>query len=178
MSISNNIITIGENYLGKPYKWGALLGDTRSFDCSSFTAQVFKEIGIVIPRVSRDQAKKGINVPFEQLVKGDLVFFDTSGLNDGSISHVSIYAGSGKLLHAYSKGVGYSDLNYHYWKNAYVSSKRIIPEPIKDIEHTVKSGDTLWSLSKLYSVSVTSLMTHNNMVNNLLQIGQVVKIPK
>ncbi|WP_410906171.1 NlpC/P60 family protein [Priestia sp. SIMBA_032] len=53
----DRIIKTGENYLRRPYSYGASIGDLSKFDCSSFTAQVFKGNGITLPRVSSDQAK-------------------------------------------------------------------------------------------------------------------------
>lgn len=50
-------ILYGEQYLGTPYEFGADYGQTKTFDCSSFTKTVFAKIGINLPRVSRDQAK-------------------------------------------------------------------------------------------------------------------------
>jgi hypothetical protein len=76
---SNNIIKTLENraksFLGTKYVWGAT--GPNKFDCSGFTQWVFRDIGIDIPRVSRDQAKVGEYVTFNNLKKGDMVFFDT-----------------------------------------------------------------------------------------------------
>jgi cell wall-associated NlpC family hydrolase len=94
---ANHIISFGDNYLGAPYKFGAAAGQTRNFDCSSFTQYVFKKNGINIPRSSKQQVKLGHFVAKSQLKKGDLVFFSVPG-KPGVINHVAIYAGNGVIL--------------------------------------------------------------------------------
>ncbi|MED4287082.1 C40 family peptidase [Priestia megaterium] len=85
---------------------GASSGDLSKLDCSSFTAQMFKENGITLPRVISDQAKTGTTVSGSNLQKGDLVFYDTD--YDGVVNHVGIYADSNKMINAVaSKGVSY-----------------------------------------------------------------------
>ncbi|WP_372587285.1 C40 family peptidase [Priestia megaterium] len=59
----------GEKYLRPPYSYGASIGDLSKFDCSSFTAQVFKENGITLPRVSSEQTKTGTAVSVSNLQK-------------------------------------------------------------------------------------------------------------
>jgi len=91
--------------------WG---GNTPSqgFDCSGFTKYVFAKYGIALPRTSREQARVGRAIPadFRALRPGDLMMFAEPGR---AISHVAIYAGDGRIIHASSSvgGVGYTDLN-------------------------------------------------------------------
>lgn len=119
-----DIIKTGEKYLGRPYQYGAVLGKTSSFDCSSFTAKVFKENGITLPRTSRDQSKVGVRVSKANLRKGDLVFYDTD--YDGVINHVGIHAGTSSMLHAGStKGVSYANTKY-YWSPRFVTARRVL----------------------------------------------------
>lgn len=120
------IIRTANKYLGTPYEFGAKYGQTRTFDCSSFVKYVYAKHGINLPRVSRDQAKKGTYVSLKNLKKGDLVFFKSAGSSSKRITHVAIYAGNNKLLHTYGKGgVKYTEFS-QYWKNRYVTSKRVI----------------------------------------------------
>ncbi len=63
-----------------------------STDCSGWTQHVFKKFGVNLPRVSRDQARTGQPVTFQQLKMGDLMFFSTRA--DKVITHVGIYMGS------------------------------------------------------------------------------------
>jgi len=61
-------------------------------DCSGWAQGVFKKFGVSLPRVSRDQAKTGTPVKFDQLQIGDLMFFSTRA--DKTITHVGIYMGN------------------------------------------------------------------------------------
>ncbi|GIO13096.1 hypothetical protein J19TS2_26510 [Cohnella xylanilytica] len=121
---SLELLSIGKEYIGTPYEFGATAGDTESFDCSSFVQYVFKQMDVSLPRTSVTQAKMGVKVEKGYLSVGDLVFFRTGG---SGISHVAIYAGNGKILHASSsKGVAISDMNTSYWKKSYVTARRVL----------------------------------------------------
>ncbi len=104
------MLRTASEYVGAPYVWG---GNTpHGFDCSGFTKYVFAKYHISLPRTSREQARVGRAVPaeFAALRPGDLMMFAEPGQ---AISHVAIYAGNGRILHASSSnhGVGYTDLN-------------------------------------------------------------------
>ncbi|HLO11405.1 MAG TPA: NlpC/P60 family protein [Pseudoneobacillus sp.] len=62
-------------------------------DCSSWVQHVYAKFGIDLPRTSREQAKVGTPLTFQQLKKGDLVFFGSNA--NGTITHVGIYLGHG-----------------------------------------------------------------------------------
>ena len=70
----------------------------------------------------------GSYVSKSNLRAGDLVFFDTSGPNNGAISHVGIYIGGGQMIHASSgKGqVVITSMNTSYWNKAYVTARRVV----------------------------------------------------
>jgi peptidoglycan endopeptidase LytE len=124
-SLADRIIQIGEKYLGAKYLYGASPSRTDAFDCSSFTMRVFGEAGISLPRSSAAQSQVGTPVPFNQLQKGDLIFFDTDF--NGTINHVGIYAGNGQMLNAStSKGVSYTWIGSSYWKERFVKAVRVI----------------------------------------------------
>ncbi|MBJ6363665.1 C40 family peptidase [Paenibacillus sp. GCM10012307] len=123
---ADNIIAIGKKYLGTKYVFGAPTGITASFDCSSFTQYIYKKNGISLPRLSQDQAKKGITVKKANLQKGDLVFFKVPSRGK-SIAHVAVYIGNNKILHTYGDGgVKFSDLNSPHWESNYVTARRVI----------------------------------------------------
>ncbi len=110
-------------FWGAPYQWG---GETPSgTDCSGFTQKTFQRAGIALPRVSRDQFKRGIPLRVEDLAPGDLVFFDPK--RTGTISHVGIYLGQNRFAHsATSNGVAYSELvGDNYWWPAYRGARRL-----------------------------------------------------
>ncbi|OUM87480.1 MAG: hypothetical protein BAA01_12435 [Bacillus thermozeamaize] len=123
-AVADRIIATGMKYIGTPYYFGARSGDTRRFDCSSFTQYVYGVNGIKLPRTSRQQAQVGTYVPRSQVQKGDLVFFSTK--RNGRIDHVAIYMGDSKLLHAITRpGVTVSKVT-SYWSNTYVGARRVI----------------------------------------------------
>ncbi|MFC5531920.1 C40 family peptidase [Cohnella yongneupensis] len=122
---ADNIVKLGKRYLGVKYRFGAPSGSTSSFDCSSFTQYIYGKYGIKLPRVSSSQAKRGYKVAKANLKKGDLVFFSVR--TPGKVSHVGVYAGSGKVLHTYgAPGVTYSNMNNSYWKSHYITARRVL----------------------------------------------------
>ncbi|HEY0828188.1 MAG TPA: C40 family peptidase [Bacilli bacterium] len=107
--------------LGTPYKWGGT--STKGFDCSGFIIYVFKHYKIELPRTSKSQAKIGEKVSKDDLRPGDLVFFNTNGVN---ISHAGIYLGNGEFAHSSSsRGVRISKMNEAYYAKRYVTARRI-----------------------------------------------------
>lgn len=88
-----------KKHLGKPYVYGASSNDINKFDCSSFVQKVFKDIGIKLPRTSKEQSNISSKIKLNSLELGDLIFFDTLG---HGVSHVGIYLGNGKFVHASS----------------------------------------------------------------------------
>jgi len=97
--------------LGAPYVWGAT-GPSR-FDCSGLTQWAWKQAGVSIPRTSQQQAGYGRPVALKDIQAGDLV---TSNWGSGPNSHVALYIGGGKVIHAPAPGktVRVADLNAHY----------------------------------------------------------------
>ena len=121
------VLHTADAYVGVPYVWG---GNTpKGFDCSGFTKYVFAKYGVTLPRTSREQVRAGSAVPadFRALRPGDLMMFAEPG---EAISHVAIYAGNGRIIHASSSngGVGYTDLNAGGdWFVAYfVAARRVL----------------------------------------------------
>lgn len=104
----SSLKAIAESKLGTPYGWGAK--GPNSFDCSGFTSWVFRQAGKNIPGDSRSQYASSTKVSNPQ--PGDLVFFG----KNGTVTHVGIYAGSGRFIGAQSKGVGYDNVHASYWE--------------------------------------------------------------
>ncbi|MDQ0382191.1 NlpC/P60 family protein [Amycolatopsis thermophila] len=81
---------------GKPYAWGA--AGPNAYDCSGLVQWAFKQAGVDLPHSSSAQSTLGTPVAQSQLQPGDLVFFYTP------VSHVGIYVGDGKIVHASTSG--------------------------------------------------------------------------
>jgi cell wall-associated NlpC family hydrolase len=105
------VLNTADKYVGVPYVWG---GNTpeQGFDCSGFTKYVFAKQGVGLPRTSREQARAGdrVALDFGEMRPGDILLFAEPG---ESVSHVAIWVGSGRIIHASSAmgGVGYLDLD-------------------------------------------------------------------
>ena len=120
--IREKIIKTARRYVGVPYRWGGESPRT-GFDCSGYTMVVYRLNGLDLPRSSRQQWKFGKQVGRGQLQKGDLVFFATNG--GRRISHVGIYAGDDKFLHAPRRGrrIQTSALSSPYFRTRYVGAR-------------------------------------------------------
>lgn len=110
-SIGEKIANFAKGLVGKPYVFGST--GPNSFDCSGLIVYVFNKYGISLPRTSQTQAHVGKRVKKSELQIGDLVFSNTYG----SLSHVGIYIGNGKFVHAANAGTGVtiSDVNDSYY---------------------------------------------------------------
>ena len=126
--LGEEIVEYGKLFIGTPYVWGG--NDLRNgVDCSGLTKKVFEGFDINISRLSYTQVNDGKKVSKSELRPGDLVFFDTSGENNGNISHVGIYAGNDLFLHAdCTKGVTISSLSNAYYARNYVTGSRILSD--------------------------------------------------
>ena len=107
---ARRVVPEGERYIGVPYKWGG--SSPRSgFDCSGFVQYVYGSQGVDLPRTSRQMAGAGVGVSASRssLTVGDLLLF----AQNGTINHVAIYAGGGRIIHSSSTGGGvrYDDLD-------------------------------------------------------------------
>lgn len=120
--LRDNIIKTADSFIGVPYRWGGT-SVKEGFDCSGFTMTVYKLNGLDLPRSSKAQWSKGVSVGRNQLKQGDLVFFRTT--KSGNISHVGIYAGNGRFIHAPGRGdhVQRTSLNNRYFRVHFTGAK-------------------------------------------------------
>ncbi len=109
-------------YRGVPYRWAGMT--TRGMDCSGLVARVLISHGIKAPHNSRQLYRLGVPVSRDRLQPGDLVFFNTTGRG---ISHVGIYIGDQKFVHASSGGgkVRVDRLDAGYYHRRYVGARRV-----------------------------------------------------
>jgi cell wall-associated NlpC family hydrolase len=121
-----NIAKVALSQMGKTYSWGAT--GPFEFDCSGFTQFVYKQNGISLPRVSKDQAQEGEFIERENLKRGDLIFFSSSKSDD--VHHVGIYLGDNRFIHASSakKRVTISNLNENYYTKHFKWGRRLIEQ--------------------------------------------------
>lgn len=118
------VVEYAHSLIGKRYIYAAT--GPNAFDCSGLTYYIFKnQLDIIIPRVSGTQATVGTKVDRNQLIPGDLVFFNTVGTR---ISHVGLYIGDGNMIHASSsKGqVRIDTIDSGWYYSRFVTARRII----------------------------------------------------
>ncbi len=110
--------------LGIKYRYGGEAPNT-GFDCSGLVIYAAeKSLGLKLPRQSSDIAREGVAIKSNELKKGDLVFFNTRGHR---FSHVGIYLGNRKFVHAPRKGsvVRIENMDIAYWKKRYNGARRL-----------------------------------------------------
>jgi len=107
---------------GVPHRDGGL--SKSGVDCSGFVYLTFaEEFGVRLPRTTARQVQQGIVVAQQDLIAGDLVFFQT-GIKQ---RHVGIYVGNNQFIHtSSSRGVMSSRLDNPYWQDAYWHSRRVV----------------------------------------------------
>lgn len=109
-------------YIGVPYAWGGT--SFNGVDCSGFVQAVFEHNGIDLPRTADGQFETGRPVRSDDLQPGDLVFFQTYA---PGASHVGIYLGRGRFVHASSSdGVRVDALATAYYAERYIGARRLI----------------------------------------------------
>ncbi|MDD3165182.1 MAG: SH3 domain-containing C40 family peptidase [Oscillospiraceae bacterium] len=123
-SVSSQLISYAQNYLGTRYVWG---GTTPSgFDCSGFTRYVYAAFGYSLNRTAANQLGNGTSVSKSSLAVGDLVFFANTYSSSAAATHVGIYVGNGQFIHAASGGVKITNLSDSFYASRYVGARRIL----------------------------------------------------
>jgi hypothetical protein len=122
IDLRSEIVGTARRFIGTPYRWGGTSRD-KGFDCSGLTMVVYQLNGLKLPRSSRQQYRAGIPIGRDELMQGDLVFFATAG--GSRISHVGIYVGKGRFIHAPGRGkrIRTSLLTRRYYKTRYMGAR-------------------------------------------------------
>jgi murein DD-endopeptidase len=109
--------------LGKPYRYGGAT-PSAGFDCSGLVQFSFRQAGVAVPHNTERQRLASRPVRRADLRRGDLLFFDQEGKKN---SHVGIYLGAGKFVHAPSSGkeVRSDRLDSPYWKKHLSETRRL-----------------------------------------------------
>lgn len=114
-------VKVATAFLGAPYRWGGV--SLRGLDCSAFVKKIYELFDVSLPRTAREQAHVGTAVAREDMIEGDLVFFNTRR----SFGHVGIYIGNNEFVHASSGNriVKIDNLNEAYFNKRFVKAVRL-----------------------------------------------------
>jgi len=121
---ASDLVVNAMGFLGVPYRRGGNSADT-GFDCSGFVRAMYEQtIGLVLPRRANEQAAATAAIDKTELQPGDLVFFNTMRR---AFSHVGIYVGGGKFIHAPKPGakVRVEDMSGSYWARRFDGARRV-----------------------------------------------------
>ena len=125
-ALSNEVLMRAISLVGTPYRYGGNSPEG-GFDCSGLVDYVFLDAaGLRLPRSTRELIELDApEVRRDRLQPGDLVFFNPGG---GSASHIGIYVGEDRFVHAPSAGgtVRLDTLQIEYWNQAYKGAKRVL----------------------------------------------------
>jgi cell wall-associated NlpC family hydrolase len=112
------------SWIGVRYRFGGQ-DEKKGFDCAGLVRRVYATIAVDLPRTAAGQYREGCLVPREELQPGDLVFFRNTYKR--GISHVGIYIGGGRFVHAASRrrSVVVDDLDAPYYRKRYAGARRI-----------------------------------------------------
>ncbi len=120
------VISYAESFLGTKHKMSGV--DFNGIDCSGLVFTSHSKFGLHLPRSSQEQARFGKVIPtFDDLQRGDLVFYYNSYKTSNFITHVGIYLGNEKFIHtSSSKGVVISKVNdKYYWGERFLFGCRL-----------------------------------------------------
>lgn len=121
---ASTLVSSAMGLLGVPYRYGGNSPET-GLDCSGLVRLVFEQsVGKVLPRRAADQAAATETIARSELKPGDLVFFNTMRR---AFSHVGIYVGDGKFVHAPRSGarVRVEDMRKNYWQTRFNGARRV-----------------------------------------------------
>jgi cell wall-associated NlpC family hydrolase len=126
IAASGDVASFAVQFVGYRYRWGGA-SPKSGFDCSGLTSYVYAQHGVSLPRTAASQySGGGARIgSIDSLAPGDLVFFANTGGRRG-ISHVGIYIGGGRIVHAMTPryGVQVSSLYERYWSSKFVGGVR------------------------------------------------------
>lgn len=120
--VGNRIAQIAQQQLGVRYRYGGSSPE-QGFDCSGLVYFAHRQLGISVPRVSRDQYRAAAPVTLAQAEPGDLLFFS----DQAKLSHVGIYIGNGRFIHAPATGrtVEIGNLERPYYRRYFAGAGRL-----------------------------------------------------
>ena len=135
MDLRHGLLNLAKEQLGEPYIYGST--GPYGFDCSGLTYYLYRQYGIELHRTASQQLQDGVVVSKEGLQVGDLIFFRESW-EYYPASHIGIYAGNNKIIHAGKRGIVYADLDFDYFYENYLCARRVIvTDPAKIAQPTL-----------------------------------------
>lgn len=135
MSIEQkDVISYALQYVGNKYQYGGS-SLTKGTDCSGFTMSIYKKFGYNLQHNAYSQLKQTKSVKMKNIKPGDLIFY---GASKAGCSHVALYIGNGKVVHAstYETGITISDYNYR----KYVGVGRVLKKATYPAPETEDDG--------------------------------------
>ena len=116
-------VELAKTLLGIPYRWAGT-NPAQGFDCSGLVYYVYNQLQVRVPRMQRDLFHRAQQIQKNQLQPGDLLFFDTFA----RLSHVGIYIGEGRFIHAPRRGLAVSieSMDSSYYRKRYVGARRVM----------------------------------------------------
>jgi len=138
----NRVIAAAKRYENAPYRYGGMTAS--GMDCSGFICLSFKDaIGVTLPRSSSGLYSWVEKIPLDRAQPGDLLFFKTD--NTGNITHVALYLGNRRFIHAASAGTNtgviYSSLDESYYSRTFAGAGRAFPEAAPDSGNALASAE-------------------------------------
>jgi peptidoglycan endopeptidase LytE len=114
-------VKVATAFLGAPYRLGG--ASLRGIDCSAFVKKIYQLFDVSLPRTAKEQAHVGVCIARDDLIEGDLVFFNTKR----SFGHVGIYIGNNEFVHASfrNKGIRIDNLEQPYFNKHFVKAVRL-----------------------------------------------------
>jgi cell wall-associated NlpC family hydrolase len=127
---ASTVVRTALDVIGSPYVWGGTAAN--GFDCSGLVQWAYAQHGIRLPRMSRDQARSGSEVPpvVAALLPGDILLF--AAQPGGGVTHVGMYVGEQTFIHSSNSGVKLSrleatDVDGAWWVARWVGARRVMP---------------------------------------------------
>ncbi|MDP2268840.1 MAG: NlpC/P60 family protein [Deltaproteobacteria bacterium] len=120
--LGEELVKTARSFIDVPYLWGGASAE-EGFDCSGLTMTVYQLNGLDLPRTSLEQIEMGRPVARDHLAKGDLVFFHAK--NGEKVSHVGIYAGDDRFIHAPGRGkkIRQDSLSGRYFQERFAGAR-------------------------------------------------------
>ena len=135
---TNSLVSAAVGFLGVPYRRGGNTAET-GVDCSGLVRALYDQtLGYVLPRRAEEQAAATAKIDQTELKPGDLVFFNTMRR---AFSHVGIYIGDGKFIHAPRTGasVRIESLEGSYWQRRFNGARRVLGMETADASAVVNA---------------------------------------